>query len=61
MKNKELIKVLKRFPPNATLKNVSVKDNGATMDILYVDDTDGMEFSISIRIADPVVETVDGK
>ena len=61
MKNKELIKVLKRFPSNATLKNVFVKDNGTTMDILYVDDTDGIEFSISIRIADPAVETADGK
>lgn len=61
MKNKELIKILKRFPSNATLKNVFVRDNDTTMDILYVDDTDGIEFSISIRIADPAVEMADGK
>lgn len=61
MKNKELIKVLKRFPSNATLKNVFVKDDGTTMDVLYVDDTDGTEFSVSIRIAGPPVGMADGK
>jgi hypothetical protein len=56
--NKELIRILKRFPANAKLKGV----NGDDEYIWFVFiDTDNTEFSISVHYADPIAETADEK
>lgn len=49
MTNKEFIKILKRFPSGAVLKDAFMEYDDVTLDIVYTD-TDGIEFSVSIPI-----------
>lgn len=56
--NKELIRILKRFPANAKLKSVNVDDEYIWFAFI---DTDNTEFSISVHYANPIAETADEK
>lgn len=56
--NKELIRILKRFPVNAKLKGINGDDEYIWFAFI---DTDNTEFSISVRYADPIAETADEK
>ena len=68
MTNKELIRILKRFPSGAVLKDVFMEYDDVTLDIIYTD-KDGVEFSVCIPIlTEPpaeetpkAAETPDGK